>query len=1409
MKNKNTLTYIPLFIILLSLAIFPQILTQSTSATQMSCPEGMVLINQYSCAQDHELAVPSKCALNKECWDGQCIPDGENKDDYCPTMTTCPSSNNTIRCSDNSCVQAVADCPAYAECPSFNPIRCPSGDCRKTLDDCPTSIHCPTETPYLCNDGSCKIQKNNCKAATLGTKCSDASTVRCPDGSCASSKFLCPTLMTCPTGYEKCWDGNCVPHGDCDQLSSGQDPLCYTTGQLLCQFDFSCVENIKYCATGIVCPVDKPVRCWDNSCREQAANCPEFQNCPSGLTPCPDGSCGLGSCGTHITCSDEAPFRCFDNTCRQNPEDCPSQPSCSSETPILCWDGRCLAERGECLSPSTCDAIYPVKCPNGLCSKDQASCKAEEDCPSEFVKCSDGTCRKKLAYCPEEACAVNLPYKCKNGLCVSDEKYCDKDNGCPFNLPQKCSNGTCVSEDAKCETYKCPTGKKLCPDGSCLDKKVVCPSINGCPSDTPFRCADGSCVNLKKTSCTIPICDATIPIKCFDGTCVETSSYCPTERKTSESGLVICANGQEANSYDECKPLSVCEEGEVRCGDGTCRSKSDECPPANTCPDGQVRCERGSCADNAESCPEKNGCPASMPKKCEKSGYCIKTSQTCEDVEKDFTESNGCSGSTPYKCTRTNKCVATSSECTIETGCKTGELMCDDGTCTKNFMQCGDSEVCGTSVPEACPYPFDIVCSATVDTCVNYVNCPLNAPNRCTNGECKKYPYKRYQGDTDGCEVGVACPSYKPYVCADGSCVEKSSFCKSFSSCDDTTPYLCFDRTCAATKDECDKQEHQKCPAKNPVLCPNGKCVSSIFDCSYDTCPYWYPIHCVSGKCTTKPSECSKLKYDYEQEKYIDYNLCEAGESVCYDASCRTKFNDCPIYPGCGSTEEPYKCLDGGCAVAKENCTDGNNPESFTCAEGKTLCMDGICRENCTEVEYYGCPNDQPLLCPNGRCVSLLQECVGESGCDSTDYPFRCIDGTCVSAISECKSAFREFGTTNVSISIFPQMEIDADLIIGKDNALIGSIQVPSDSITIVGTSSDEKKQGATTQISLRSVPRSEISDTYTYYNKTRMDDLKSVYPYADEGNNMTLTYEYAVLSPAVKLTLRDPKTTEISGKILLTLLFDFPHNHENINKSKTVYEEDDTMKRYTTLQLDYLKDACLAILDEEKRLWNCTGYNVNVEDLNNLQLTGELNKEGIYAVILSTRPNTHLLYITPNWLLAHLKEVTTAILILLFLIGFGFYIFIRIYRYRLKYKGTKEVYKGFEVELSELQDKSVTGRQGQTYGDVKEGIIYTDNIAFKSQIDSDARKKNTQLEKLFDAFTKRLRLLERNNALLKSQYESMKTEYNRLNDYKNSLQNNPDSAINANVNVSVNLGGEMKPMGDQSVGAINDPDAE
>ena len=113
-----------------------------------------------------------------------------------------------------------------------------------------------------------------------------------------------------------------------------------------------------------------------------------------------------------------------------------------------------------------------------------------------------------------------------------------------------------------------------------------------------------------------------IPIKCFDGTWVSTVNYCPIERKTSQSGNVICADGTEANSYDEYKPLVLCKDSK-RWPDGSCRTLKEDCPLGNTCPEGEIRCENGVCPKNENLCPQENGCIKEKPNKYQGNGFCV------------------------------------------------------------------------------------------------------------------------------------------------------------------------------------------------------------------------------------------------------------------------------------------------------------------------------------------------------------------------------------------------------------------------------------------------------------------------------------------------------------------------------------------------------------------------------------------------------------------------------------------------------------------------------------------------------------------------------------------------------------------------------------------------------------------
>ena len=1383
-------------------------LPQSQCPTTILCPNPYVKYNQYSCAIDNSYTPESQCEEGLECWDNTCITNSSLKLSNCPTMTSCPTKYQ-VRCPDNSCVEVVSDCPNYFECPMFLPIRCPNGDCRQSLEDCPSLIICPKKLPVLCNDGSCHSLKNKCEYSSEETQCADTSMIRCPDGSCTSSKFLCPTPMTCPKGYQKCYNGLCKPIGDCYNITENIEAIsstCNDDNKVLCNFDFSCRNDISSCPTGIICPVDRPVKCWDNSCKENINQCPQYQKCPNDMIECPDGSCTIEKCGTHITCSVDSPYRCYDNTCKKNPEDCPEIPSCPSDKPILCWDGRCVSDRGKCLSPSDCDSSSPVKCPDGLCYQSGDSCKSIEECPAEFDQCPDGTCMRSIKDCNDKQCPLNFPNRCPNGICVSNEEYCEKENGCPWNKPFKCKYGECVENESKCKTDNnilCPSNQRRCPDGSCLHASIKCPAESGCSVDAPIKCADGTCIkNNGKEACPIPKCPSSQPYRCENGLCVTTKSACPSEFKHSEDNkkLVICADSTLAHFFDECKPVFNCMGTEtVRCGDGSCRIEKSHCPRLNdsqeldTCPEGTIRCDNGACSNEKKQCLLSNGCYESSENqyKCISNGACVKDEDECEELTTKFNLANGCQNEYPIKCLGTGKCVTTESECTKYNGCEQGQILCEDGTCVDHIRKCTGTK-CDIKSEKffTCPKESDVKCADKFTHCYNKENCEIETPFRSLTGECKKYPFSfdvfiNETENIDYTSIGIKCPEYKPYLCLDGSCVEKTSFCKSLEECPEDKQYRCFDRTCSNSQRLCETQ-HNKCPGLSPILCPNGNCVSDIVDCLDNSCPYWLPYKCINGKCEESPREClyqyletkddenriNEDEEDYDEDIRIFGNTCEEkGEFICNDGTCRKNKEECSLYKGCTSLSKPYKCPDGSCSTSKDKCKYNLTNVIYNYTNDSILCQDGIYRKECPE--FNGCPNDKPLMCSNGHCVTSLSECAGFSSCISSNYPFRCADGSCAEKLSDCKSILREFGSTNIILMTYPNLEINVPIVIGESNLLMASLNVPSDTFLAEDTSVESR-------IFIQSVPKSKYNNTYSVYNNTRYDDVLLVYPYSDPNRNYKLNYEYAILSTVLNITAENKtlfmengvkKDITWNNNLILTILYDFPYKHEGIlEKQKQNASNKNQNKKYSSMPLDCLNDICLGKLEENTGLWKCIGLSQEAKSYNNLQLKASINSSGIYSVILNPRPNTNILNVEYNFFLKYLLPISLIIILILLILGILCYIFSRIYRYRRKYKTTKAKYNSTNIEFNKMGVRH-SSIQGETIADQEEGVIFTPNPCYRN-IKNDESVNSRQLEDMRDKFTKKLKALEKNNKTLQEKNENMKNEINRLKDYKDKIEN-------------------------------------
>lgn len=131
--------------------------------------------------------------------------------------------------------------------------------------------------------------------------------------------------------------------------------------------DGSCVSNVTYCPTVSVCGLEEPYLCPDNTCTSNPYKCPKQSYCGNNMIICPDGTCAhsITDCGTPLTCPESRPIRCYNNMCKETIEDC-NNIVCEPPTPFMCYDGRCAENRMGCELISKCPDEYNV-CLEGIC----------------------------------------------------------------------------------------------------------------------------------------------------------------------------------------------------------------------------------------------------------------------------------------------------------------------------------------------------------------------------------------------------------------------------------------------------------------------------------------------------------------------------------------------------------------------------------------------------------------------------------------------------------------------------------------------------------------------------------------------------------------------------------------------------------------------------------------------------------------------------------------------------------------------------------------------------------------------------------------------------------------------------------------------------------------------------------
>ena len=219
------------------------------------------------------------------------------------------------------------------------------------------------------------------------------------------------------------------------------------------------------------------------------------------------------------------------------------------------------------------------------------------------------------------------------------------------------------------------------------------------------------------------------------------------------------------------------------------------------------------------------------------------------------------------------------------------------------------------------------------------------------------------------------------YLCKDGSCVDSIKDClEEENLCPETKPINCTINgifTCTNLQTECD------CP-NNLIKCENvNYCIES-----YDIeCPFFLPISC-------------KKKYpNYEYKNYdgicrLNQNqapnrrICPIGYILCSDFTCKTSYDKCIKYPECN--EDEIRCLDQSCVTDQEYC-----PSQISCGDNsKFVCPDGSCVDSDLDCQKLpNCPSNTPYLCANYVCVENESQCSKNQACGHGKT--LCSDGVC------------------------------------------------------------------------------------------------------------------------------------------------------------------------------------------------------------------------------------------------------------------------------------------------------------------------------------------------------------------------------------------------------------------------------
>ena len=950
---------------------------------------------ECDCADDNSL----KCKASNKCVDMSnmdylCSFKGQNPPDSCPSdypvvcsdgscrvaLNQCPSQPGCPPeyqlCPDLSCVDKTLTCPDRGvQCPDDRLYRCDDFTCVAAPDDCPTRVTCPVSTQIVCPDGSCVDSELQCKSPRV----CETGLVLCSDGSCMKRYEDCSKGITCPNGWALCSDGICKKQ--CTLLTASKPKL----ARLLRILDGNNTSNDSDTASS--CLANQTLCKGTDLCVDQSNLCPNTPVCKENEVKCSDFSCASSQKDCNKRACGVGLYACWDKTCVKDKSLCPTRISCPANYPVLCSDGECVNSSDSCRSSIKCPPYRPIRCGTGECKKSYDECPVQTLCPSKNpIRCQDGSCVNDKSVCESIVDKIQCDVdqiRCGDGSCSVSYSLCPTMVSCA-STQIRCWNMACADDISSCDPISgetvCDSDKIQCPDGSCADLLADCPTGLICPSDRPVKCDDGNCKTALSECLHYSDCPEGYK-RCPDGSCQNSQGRCSSLAVTcSEASPYKCYDNTCRKNPFDCPTMRECSlDTPILCVDGTCVAERINCPVADVCPLSEpVRCPDNLCYPSVKSCKELTGCPSG--KLMCNDGTCISSDGECPIVE--------CPSTVPHKCAN-GVCVLDLSSCdNTQNGCPADKPnKCKDGQCVADVGKCPSNVACSGKLA-LCP---DGTCRASLSSCPLANGCPKLFPLLCQSGQCID-PKK------ESCPIAI-CPSNLPFRCPDGLCMAKWNACPSTYLPSEQNPcinnalnktLICANGLCVSSLEEC--KPVFGC-GKNQQRCLDGSCKSNGGVCSLapNSCPIGLGKRCLNGACVNNSKNCLNSEGCPEESpiKCGSYGLCAKSHE-----DCNSKANNLTLRNGCPLTS-PIKCKDQ-CVNSSDLCIANKS----NCDKGFFECIDGTCQKN-----YSLCPSKCPsslVKCPNSKeCKEKLSDCPLSNGCPSNTSK-KCSDGSCISAFQTC-----------------------------------------------------------------------------------------------------------------------------------------------------------------------------------------------------------------------------------------------------------------------------------------------------------------------------------------------------------------------------------------------------------------------